>query len=147
MTWAKQDATEADIREACELANAIEFIDTMDKKFDTVVGERGVRLSGGQAQRICLARALIKKPEILILDEATSSLDSHSELMIQKSIEYLSEKITIVSIAHRLATIKNADYIYLIDSGRVVEKGTFQELMRIENGSFKQSAQLQGIIL
>jgi len=86
LTWAKQDATEADIREACELANATEFIDAMDRKIDTVVGERGVRLSGGQSQRICLARALIKKPEILIFDEATSSLDSHSELMIQKSI-------------------------------------------------------------
>ena len=145
LTWAKQDATEADIREVCELANATEFIDTMDRNVDTVVGERGVRLSGGQSQRICLARALIKKPEILILDEATSSLDSHSELMIQKSIEYLSEKITIVSIAHRLSTIKNADYIYHIEAGQVLEEGTFAELIRVGKGKFFESAKLQGI--
>ena len=145
ITWAKQDATESDIREACDLANAMEFIDSMDKKFDTVVGERGVRLSGGQAQRICLARALIKKPEILILDEATSSLDSHSELMIQKSIEYLSGKTTIVSIAHRLSTIRNSDYIYLIDAGQIVEEGTFAELISVEKGNFSKAAKLQGI--
>jgi len=145
LTWAKQDATEADIREACELANATEFIDAMDRKIDTVVGERGVRLSGGQSQRICLARALIKKPEILIFDEATSSLDSHSELMIQKSIEYLSGKTTIISIAHRLSTIRKADYIYHIESGKIVEEGTFAELLNVENGNFLKAAKLQGI--
>ncbi len=145
LTWAKQDATEADIREACELANATEFIDTMDRNIDTVVGERGVRLSGGQSQRICLARALIKRPEILILDEATSSLDSHSELMIQKSIEYLSEKTTIISIAHRLSTIKNADYIYHMEAGKIIEEGTFAELVGVENGNFLKAARLQGI--
>jgi ABC-type multidrug transport system fused ATPase/permease subunit len=145
LTWAKQDATEADIREACELANATEFIDTMDRNVDTVVGERGVRLSGGQSQRICLARALIKKPKVLILDEATSSLDSHSELMIQKSIEYLSGKTTIVSIAHRLSTIRNADYIYHIELGQIVEEGSFSELVKVENGKFLKAARLQGI--
>ena len=145
LTWAKQDATEADIREACEMANAIEFIDAMDRKFDTVVGEQGVRLSGGQSQRICLARALIKNPAILILDEATSSLDSHSELMIQKSIEYLSGKTTIISIAHRLSTIRNADYIYHIEAGQIVEEGTFAELVSVEKGNFSKAARLQGI--
>ena len=91
---AKQEASEADIVEACEFANANEFIKNMDLGYNTVVGEKGLKLSGGQAKRICLARALIKTPQLLILDEATSSLDSHSELLIQKSIEYLSNKIT-----------------------------------------------------
>ena len=145
LAWANQEATDTDIREACELANAAEFIDAMDKKVDTVVGERGVRLSGGQSQRICLARALIKKPEILILDEATSSLDSHSELMIQKSIEYLSQKTTIVSIAHRLSTIRKADYIYHIEAGKIVEEGSFADLISIKKGSFLKAAKLQGI--
>jgi len=145
LKWAKQDATEADIREACELANATEFIDAMDRNVDTVVGERGVRLSGGQSQRICLARALIKRPEVLILDEATSSLDSHSELMIQKSIEYLSERTTIISIAHRLSTIKNADYIYHMEAGQIVEEGTFSGLLGVEKGNFLEAARLQGI--
>nr|NQU89205.1 ABC transporter ATP-binding protein [Bacteroidota bacterium] len=145
LTWAKHDATEEDIREACELANATEFIDAMDKKIDTIVGERGILLSGGQSQRICLARALIRKPEILILDEATSSLDSHSELMIQKAIESLSEKTTIVSIAHRLSTVRNADYIYHMESGQIVEEGVFGQLLKVENGRFLKAATLQGI--
>lgn len=145
LKWAKPDATHAEVVQACELANATEFIDELDRYYDTVLGERGVRLSGGQAQRICLARAIIRKPQILILDEATSALDSHSELMIQKSIEYLSTNTTIVVIAHRLATIKKADYIYQLQSGRVVEEGTFTELMQLENGTFKESAKLQGI--
>jgi len=145
LIWAKKDATETDIREACELANATEFIDNLDKKFDTILGERGVRLSGGQAQRICLARALIKKPQLLILDEATSALDSHSELLIQKSIESLAGNTTIIAIAHRLSTIKKADYIYHFEKGRVIEEGIFPDLIQLENGIFKETARLQGI--
>jgi ABC-type multidrug transport system fused ATPase/permease subunit len=147
LKWAKPDATQAEVVRACELANATEFIDELDKQYDTVLGERGVRLSGGQAQRICLARAIIRKPQILILDEATCALDSHSELMIQKSIDYLSSHTTILVIAHRLATIKKADYIYQLESGRVVEEGTFVQLMQMENGIFKESAKLQGITI
>ncbi|MFH1798613.1 MAG: ABC transporter ATP-binding protein [Candidatus Omnitrophota bacterium] len=145
LLWAKKDATNEEVEQACELANATEFITTLDRKYDTILGERGVRLSGGQAQRVCLARALIKKPEILILDEATSSLDSHSERMIQKSIEYLSSKITIISIAHRLSTIKKANLIYHIEAGRIVEKGTFKELISLKDGFFSKAASCQGI--
>jgi ABC-type multidrug transport system fused ATPase/permease subunit len=145
LIWAKPDATQAEVIQACELANATEFIDELDEHYDTVVGERGVRLSGGQAQRICLARAIIRKPQILILDEATSALDSHSELLIQRSIDYLSTNTTIVVIAHRLATIKKSDYIYQLEAGRVIEEGTFNQLMEIENGAFRTSAKLQGI--
>jgi ABC-type multidrug transport system fused ATPase/permease subunit len=145
LTWAKPDGTDAEIIEACGQANAVEFIETMEKKYDTLVGERGVRLSGGQAQRICLARALIRKPQFLILDEATSSLDSHSELMIQKSIEYLAGKTTIIAIAHRLSTIKKADWIYHIEKGRIIEEGTFADLIQMEKGAFKNTAILQGI--
>jgi len=145
LLWANNFANEKDIIEACELANAMGFIDEMEEKFDTIVGERGLRLSGGQAQRLCLARALIKKPEILILDEATSSLDSQSELLIQKSIEHVSNSSTVISIAHRLSTIKKADCIYQLQSGNIIEKGTFKELINSSNGLFSKSAELQGI--
>ena len=110
------------------------------------MGERGVRLSGGQAQRICLARALIKKPQLLILDEATSALDSHSELLIQDSIEKLTGETTIICIAHRLSTIKKANRIYYLNQGRILEAGTFEELVASLSGEFRKTAELQGII-
>ena len=126
------------------MANAYDFIQELENKYETIVGEKGVRLSGGQAQRICLARALIINPQLLILDEATSSLDSNSERLIQKSIESLAGNQTIICIAHRLATIRKADFIYNIESGKVVEKGSFSELVSLK-GKFFEIVKLQGI--
>jgi len=146
LLWAREGATDLEIQEACKLANAEEFIVELKEQYDTLVGERGVRLSGGQAQRICLARALIKKPQLLILDEATSALDSHSELLIQDSIERLTGETTIICIAHRLSTIKKANRIYYLNEGKIIETGTFEELISSSSGEFKKTAKLQGII-
>jgi ATP-binding cassette subfamily B protein len=142
--WANADASEADILEACKLANADKFISELDDGFDTIVGDRGVRLSGGQIQRIALARALVRKPVLLILDEATSALDSESEQSIRASIEELSGRITILAIAHRLSTVSRADVIYTLDKGRVIERGTFDELME-RDGTFSKLAKLQNL--
>jgi len=145
MLWANPNASDDDIHEAFELANATDFIENLEDGYNTVVGERGARLSGGQAQRICLARAIVKHPQILVLDEATSSLDSNSEMLIQESIEQLSGKVTIISIAHRLATIKKADVIYNLVNGIIVESGNFETLMSNPDGNFYKTAQQQGI--
>lgn len=145
MLWANPNASDDDIHEAFELANATDFIENLEDGYNTIVGERGARLSGGQAQRICLARAIVKHPQILVLDEATSSLDSNSEMLIQESIEQLSGKVTIISIAHRLATIKKADVIYNLVNGIIVESGNFETLMSNPDGNFYKTAQQQGI--
>ncbi len=145
MLWANPNASDDDVHEAFELANATDFIENLEDGYNTVVGERGARLSGGQAQRICLARAIVKHPQILVLDEATSSLDSNSEMLIQESIEQLSGKVTIISIAHRLATIKKADVIYNLVNGIIVESGNFETLMSNPDGNFYKTAQQQGI--
>lgn len=145
LLWANADASPKDIEEACAAANATEFIDQLPERLDTVVGDRGVRLSSGQRQRVALARTLLRKPELLILDEATSALDSHSELLIQKSVELLSRSVTVVAIAHRLSTIKMADRIYVLDKGSVVESGSFTHLMSISGGEFLKAAELQGL--
>lgn len=137
LLWAKEDATEEEMREACEIANAAEFIEQFPEGRDTFVGDRGVKLSGGQIQRIALARAVLRNPDILILDEATSSLDSESERLIQLSIEALAKKMTVIVIAHRLSTIAKADHIYVLEDGKVVEEGTYTELVR-QDGSFSQ---------
>ena len=108
--------------------------------------QRGVKISGGEAQRICLARALIRKPKVLILDEATSSLDSHSELLIKESIENLTGETTIICIAHRLSTIQSADRIYYLEAGKIIEEGTFKELIDRKENSFRKTAKLQGIV-
>ena len=115
--------------EAATLANAHEFIQALPDGYQTVVGERGVSLSGGQRQRIALARALYKRPEILILDEATSSLDSESERTIQNSIMSIRDRYTIVAIAHRLSTIEASDYIYVVEKGRITDRGTHADLL------------------
>jgi ABC-type multidrug transport system fused ATPase/permease subunit len=129
LLWIKSDATEQDMWEACKLSHADEFIIQFPKKLETVVGDRGVRLSGGQIQRIALARALLRHPDILVLDEATSALDTHSEKMIQEALVQLSSKITILMIAHRLSTIKMADKIYVVDNGMIAESGDYDSLM------------------
>ena len=146
LLWANNNARDSDVEHACRLANAEKFISTLDGKYDALVGERGVKISGGEAQRICLARALIRKPKVLILDEATSSLDSHSELLIKESIENLTGETTIICIAHRLSTIQSADRIYYLEAGKIIEEGTFKELIDRKESSFRKTAELQGII-
>jgi len=145
LRWAKDDASEEDILAACRMANATEFIERLPKGLDTVAGDRGVRLSGGQRQRIALARAILRKPDLLLLDEATSSLDSHSEKLIQEAIENISHNTTVVVVAHRLSTIKNADLIHVIEHGEVMESGSFDELMKKEGKCF-ELAKAQGLI-
>jgi ATP-binding cassette subfamily B protein len=142
MLWADDTASEADIKWAYQQANAHEFIDELPEGDHTVVGDRGVRLSGGQMQRIALARAILRKPDLLILDEATSSLDTHSERLIQQAIENIARETTVIVIAHRLSTIVNADYVYVLEKGRVVEEGPYAQLVQI-NGRFNQMVQSQ----
>jgi subfamily B ATP-binding cassette protein MsbA len=126
----KPDATPEEIREATRIANADQFVEELSEKYDTIVGDRGVKLSGGQRQRIAIARALIRKPEILVLDEATSSLDNISEKIVQESLKKASQHQTTIVIAHRLSTIEHADKIVVLDNGRVVEEGKHSELFK-----------------
>ena len=136
MVWSSPDSSDFDCIEACRLANAAEFISKLPDGLDTVVGDRGGRLSGGQRQRLALARALIRRPEILVLDEATSSLDSESEMLIQAALDKLKGSITIIAVAHRLASVRNADYLYIFQSGEVVEAGRYDDLIRNSEGIF-----------
>tara|TARA_R110000782_G_scaffold243386_4_gene329961 strand:+ start:12747 stop:14498 length:1752 start_codon:yes stop_codon:yes gene_type:complete len=140
--WANPDADDAKISTACRLANAEEFIENLEHGLSTVVGDRGIRLSGGQVQRIALARALVRDPALLILDEATSALDSESESLIQKAIESIIGQTTILAIAHRLSTISKADNIVVLDRGRIVEQGTFDELTK-RDGPFARLVEMQ----
>ncbi len=112
------------------------------QRYDTLVGDRGVRLSEGQIQRVALARAILRKPDLLILNEATSALDTQSERLIQQAIETIAKQTTVIVIAHRLSTIVNADYVYMLKNGQVVEEGTYSELVQM-NGQFNRMAQLQ----
>ncbi|HSJ23676.1 MAG TPA: ABC transporter ATP-binding protein [Longimicrobiales bacterium] len=130
IAFSRPDATDDQIREAARVANADEFIDRFDDGYDTIVGERGVKLSGGQRQRIAIARAILADPGILILDEATSSLDSESEALIRDGLRHLREGRTTFVIAHRLSTIRSAEQILVMDRGRIVERGTHDELLR-----------------
>lgn len=136
-------ATFDEIRHAAAQANALEFIEGFPAKFDTLVGERGMKLSGGQRQRIAIARAILKDPAILILDEATSSLDAHSELLVQEALEKLMEGRTTIIIAHRLSTIKKADRIFVIKEGRIAETGSHLELTALHNGIYSNLLKLQ----
>ncbi len=143
IAYGKPAATEEEIYEAANKANALEFIERFAEKFETLVGERGTQLSGGQRQRIAIARAVLKNPRILILDEATSSLDSESERLVQDALEKLMKGRTSIVIAHRLSTIRKADQIWVLDKGTVVEKGTHNELMLIESGIYRNLSELQ----
>lgn len=135
-------ASEAEVREAARKANAFDFIEAFPEKFQTIVGERGIQLSGGQRQRIAIARAVLRNPTILILDEATSSLDSESERLVQDALEKLMVGRTSIVIAHRLSTIRKADQIVVLDQGRVQETGNHDELMRT-GGLYKRLCELQ----
>jgi ABC-type multidrug transport system fused ATPase/permease subunit len=143
IAYGRPGATEDEIVEAARQANAWDFIQSFPDKFETVVGERGVQLSGGQRQRIAIARAVLKNPRILILDEATSSLDSESERQVQEALEKLMKGRTSVVIAHRLSTVRNADLIIVLNDGRIVEQGTHADLIANGNGLYKTLTELQ----
>ncbi|HLX45324.1 MAG TPA: ABC transporter ATP-binding protein [Bryobacteraceae bacterium] len=128
IAFARPGATKEQILEACRIARVDEFAQNFEKKYDTIVGERGVKLSGGQRQRVSIARAILADPRILILDEATSSLDSESEALIQEGLKYLMQGRTTFVIAHRLSTIRRADQILVVEGGRIVERGTHESL-------------------
>lgn len=144
LRWANESATEDEIKQACRQANAEEFITKFPKGYDTLVGDRGVRLSGGQIQRIALARAILRKPELLILDEATSALDTYSERLIQQAIEIIAKETTVIVVAHRLSTIINADYIYVLKNGEIVEEGRYLDLTQ-RSGHFSKMVELQSL--
>jgi ABC-type multidrug transport system fused ATPase/permease subunit len=141
--YGKPGAGFEEIREAARKANALEFIESFPDKFETLVGDRGIKLSGGQRQRIAIARAILKDPAILILDEATSSLDAHSEVLVQQALEKLMEGRTSIIIAHRLSTIKKVDRIFVIQEGRLAETGSHLELLDLDNGIYNNLLQLQ----
>ncbi len=141
--YGNPDATEQDIIEASKQANAWDFIQNFPEKLETVVGERGIKLSGGQRQRIAIARAILKNPAILVLDEATSSLDAESEKAVQEALERLMQNRTTIIIAHRLATIRHADRIAVLDKGVIKELGTHEELVKIPQGIYQNLVKLQ----
>jgi subfamily B ATP-binding cassette protein MsbA len=131
VAFSKPDATEEELLRACAIARVDEFAERFEKRYDTMIGERGVKLSGGQRQRVSIARAILADPRILILDEATSSLDSESEALIQEGLSYLMRGRTTFVIAHRLSTIRRATQILVVEDGRIVERGTHQSLYAI----------------
>lgn len=143
IAYGNPKASFEEIKQAARLSNSLEFIESFPDGFHTIVGERGVKLSGGQRQRIAIARAILKNPKILILDEATSSLDAESEKLVQEALEYLMEGRTSIIVAHRLSTIRNTDKIYVIENGRIAESGTHNELIKKPDGAYAQYAKLQ----
>jgi ATP-binding cassette subfamily C protein len=145
LLWAKPDAKEEEIVQSLRFAASEEFVSGLSKGLDTILGDRGILLSGGERQRLALARALLRKPSLLILDEATSSLDSENEKRIQSAIEKLYGQMTILVISHRLSTIRGVDIIHVIEEGRLVESGTWDELVAKENGRFHSLYQAQGM--
>jgi ABC-type multidrug transport system fused ATPase/permease subunit len=141
--YGKPDADEAEIIAAARQANAWDFISMFPDGLETIVGERGIKLSGGQRQRIAIARAILRDPAILLLDEATSSLDAESEKVVQEALNRLMEGRTSIIIAHRLATIREVDCIYVLEGGNIVEQGTHEELSALPNGAYSSLAKLQ----
>ena len=145
VAFSKPDATEAEIMRACAIARVDEFAEKYETKYDTIIGERGVKLSGGQRQRVSIARAILANPRILILDEATSSLDSESEGMIQEGLSYLMQGRTTFVIAHRLSTIRRADQILVVEAGRIVERGTHASLYELGGRYYELYTKQHGI--
>lgn len=141
--YGKPNATDEEIIEAAKQANALDFISAFPEKFNTLVGERGIQLSGGQRQRLAIARAVLKNPSILILDEATSSLDSESEKLVQEALDKLMKGRTSIVIAHRLATIRNADRIVVLQKGEIKENGTHNDLMKLQDGFYQKLNKMQ----
>lgn len=143
ISYGLEYCSEAEILNAARIAFALEFIEQLPEGLDTPIGDRGVKLSGGQRQRIAIARAILRDPEILILDEATSSLDNTSEKIVQQAINYISKDRTVLAIAHRISTVVDADIICVVEKGKIVEKGNYNELMANSNGKFwKMSTQV-----
>jgi len=145
VAFSRPDAKEAQIREACRIARVDEFAESFEKGYDTVVGERGVKLSGGQRQRVSIARAILADPAILILDEATSSLDSESEALIQEGLSYLMKDRTTFVIAHRLSTIRRADQILVVEGGRIVEHGRHETLYALHGRYYDLYTRQHGV--
>jgi len=145
IAFSRPDATEEEIMRACKIAHVAEFTEKFEKKYDTIIGERGVKLSGGQRQRVSIARAVLADPRILILDEATSSLDSESEAYIQQGLKYLMQGRTTFVIAHRLSTIRQAENILVIESGRIVESGTHSSLYALQRRYYELYTRQHGL--
>jgi ATP-binding cassette, subfamily C, bacterial len=145
LAWANPRASAEDLLEALRLSAAHDFVTALPEGLDTTLGERGILVSGGERQRLSLARAILRRPRMLVLDEATSSLDSENELRIQQAIESLHQQMTIVVITHRLSTIRHADLIHVLEHGRVVESGSWDALMAHPGGRFRRLCRAQGI--
>ncbi|KAL6195894.1 hypothetical protein ACLB2K_031511 [Fragaria x ananassa] len=145
ITYGKDGATFEEIKAAAELANAAKFIDKLPQGLDTMVGEHGTQLSGGQNQRVAIAREILKNPRILLLDEATSALDAESEMVVQEALDRVMVNRTTVIVAHRLSTVRNADTIAVLSRGEVIEQGTHSELVKVSDGAYSQLIGLQQI--
>jgi ATP-binding cassette subfamily B protein len=143
IAYARPSAKESEVYEAAKLAHAHEFIKAFPKGYETFVGERGVKLSGGERQRVAIARAILKNAPILVLDEATSSLDSESEMLIQDALHNLMSNRTTIVIAHRLSTIMQMDRIVVIDGGKVIEEGKHKELLKVKQGTYQKLWEIQ----
>ena len=145
IAFSRPDASEQEIMRACEIAHVAEFAEKFENKYDTIIGERGVKLSGGQRQRVSIARAVLANPQILILDEATSSLDSESEAFIQQGLKYLMHGRTTFVIAHRLSTVRQADQILVVEEGRIVERGTHASLYALQGRYYELYTKQHGV--
>ncbi|XUW87558.1 ABC transporter ATP-binding protein/permease [Burkholderia sp. M6-3] len=147
IAYARPDASRAEIEHAARLANAHDFISALPNAYDTLVGERGIKLSGGERQRVAIARAFLADAPILILDEATSSLDSESEVLIQQAMERLMQGRTTLVVAHRLSTVRALDRLLVLDKGKVIEEGSHETLIRLENGLYRRLFERQALEL